>query len=166
MDQIRRLSSSEQLLADRRAHCAIELGMTLQRGPEPADGFVSVRDLRSATARAGTAQPDWRAERSMVRSAGFGPFRASAILGDWDTMVNAAGEASRWYNEPIDVVGVSRWSLRYGLANRPKNHPMAPLLAFSREVISEDIHRERPEAPFYRQLLDGWTLILVEGQHL
>ena len=102
----------------------------------------------------------------MVRAAGFGPFRASAILGDWDTMVNAVCEASRWYNKQIDVVGVSRWSLRYGLADRPKNNPLAPLLVFSREVISEDIHRERPEAPFYRQLLDGWTLVLTEGSHL
>ena len=81
-------------------------------------------------------------------------------------MVNAACEASRWYNKQIDVVGVSRWSLRYGLADRPKNNPLAPLLVFSREVISEDIHRERPEAPFYRQLLDGWTLVLTEGSHL
>lgn len=131
---------------------AVELSRT-------SDGFVSVRDTRAAAKQAGVEEPDWRAERDMVRAAGFGRLRTGGLLGDWESMVNAADEASRWYGEPLDLVQVSRRSLAWCLAGRPDG-AIRELLDLSREVASLDVHIEKPDRPAYRQLLDGWSAVL------
>jgi hypothetical protein len=147
------LSPAQQELADRRAE-ATEAAAAEQA--RRADGFVSIRDVRAAAKQVGTPEPDWKAERDMVRAAGFGRLRAGALLGDWEILVIAADEASRWYGEPVDLVEVSRRSLAWCLDGRPDG-PLRPLLDLSREVSMLDVHIEKPENPAYRQLLDGWT---------
>jgi len=146
------LTPAQQELADRRAQ-AVEAAAAELAGR--SDGFVSIRDARAAAKEAGVPEPDWRAERDMVRAAGFGRLRTGGLLGDWESMVNAADEASRWYRQPIDLVGVSRRSLAWCLAGRPDG-PLRDLLDVSREIVTLDVHDERADRPAYRQLLEGW----------
>ena len=147
------LSPDQQALADRRAEATAAVAAESTRR---SDGFVSIRDVRASAKQVGTPEPDGKAERDMVRAAGHGRLKTGALLGEWETMVNAADEASRWYGEPIDLVEVSRRSLAWCLAGRPDG-PLAPLRDLSREISTLDVHIEKPENPAYRQLLDGWA---------
>lgn len=95
----------------------------------------------------------------MVRDAGFGRFKTSGLLGDWETLVNGTHEAARWHRDRIDLVAVARVSLAFCLAGRPSDHPIAALLILSRDIVTDDVHLEQT-APTYRRLLDGWRGIL------
>lgn len=155
------LTDAQRELADRRAACVTATAAALGAA---GTGFVSVRDTRHASRQAGVPEPDWRAERAMVRAAGFGRLRTAGLLGDWESMVSAADEASRWYHEPLDLIEVSRRSLTWCLADRPDG-PMVAVLTLSRDVVTDDVHIERPERPRYRQLLDRWRQVLHDGTH-
>ena len=98
----------------------------------------------------------------MVRAAGFGRVRTSGLLGDWESLVNAANEASRWYAEPLALIEVSRRSLAWCLAGQPDG-PTRRLLTISRDIVTVDVHDEQPERPAYRELLDGWHELLRNG---
>ncbi len=150
------LTPAQQALADDRARA---VAATVAEMAGHTDGFVSLRDTVSAARRAGVPAPDWRAERDMVRAAGFGRFRTGGVLGDWASMVSAADEAGRWHREPVDLVQVARRSLAWCLAGRPDG-PRRALMRLSRSMTSDDVHNEAPDHPTYRQLLDGWREVL------
>ena len=156
---VQELTDAQRALADRRAECVTATAAALDA---TGTGFVSLRDTRHAARQAGVPEPDWRAERAMVRAAGFGRLRSAGLLGDWEAMVGAADEASRWYHEPLDLIEVSRRSLAWCLADRPDG-PMRAVLTLSRDVVTDDVHVERPERPRYRQLLDSWQQVLDDG---
>ncbi len=152
------LTAEQIALADRRAQCAVAAADA--QAARAGDGFVSIRGLNQAAKQVGTPEPDWRAERDMVRAAGFGRFKTGAVLGDWGSMVDAAYEAARFYKEPIDMIAVSRHSLAWCLAGRPVDHPLRAVMKDSRDITTDDVHRETTR-PSYRQVLDGWKRILT-----
>ncbi|MCU1360592.1 MAG: hypothetical protein JWN99_1881 [Ilumatobacteraceae bacterium] len=154
------LSDSQRALADARARCTISAADEQAR-LQP-DGFVSVRDTRATALRMGTAVPDHRAERSMLRAAGVGRFATTGALGEWESLVNAAYESARFHREPIDLDAVSQASLAWCLAGRPSVHPIAALATLSRDIATDDVHDEQVR-PSYRQLLDGWRALLRTG---
>jgi hypothetical protein len=150
------LTDAQRELADARARATVAVAAELALS---ADGFVSIRDTNQVCKENGVPMTDWRVERDMVRAAGFGRIKTSGMLGDWEVLVAAANEASRWYDEPIDLVKVSRESLAWLLADRPDG-PMHHLRELSREIATLDSHIERPEKPTYRELLDAWRALL------
>ena len=63
------LTSAQAALADTRASCLQAAGAVLdERTRATTGGVVSIRQLPAAAKQAGTAAPDWRAERDMVRA--------------------------------------------------------------------------------------------------
>jgi hypothetical protein len=150
------LTDAQRELADQRASAVVLAATEYSRRH---DGFLSIRDTRQVAKEVGVSMTDWRVERDMVRAAGFGRLKTSAMLGDWEVLVAAPNEASRWYDEPIDLVEVSRRSLAWLLADRPDG-PMYPVRELSREIAMLDSHIERPEKPTYRELLDAWRDLL------
>jgi hypothetical protein len=158
VDDLPMLTPAQMALADQRARCLAGAVAVLARRA-PQGGFVSVRDTRAAARQAGTTEPQWQAERDMVRAAGFGRFKTAGLLGAWENLVSAADEAARWYGEPLDLETVSRRSLAWCLAGRP-THPLAELMTLSRDVGTDDVHDERAR-PSYRRLLDGWAAELA-----
>ncbi|HQY86910.1 MAG TPA: hypothetical protein PLT40_18535 [Ilumatobacteraceae bacterium] len=156
------LTSAQAALADTRASCLLAAGAVLdERTRATTGGVVSIRQLPAAAKQAGTAAPDWRAERDMVRAAGFGRLATSGVLGDWDCMVGAADEAARRLHETIDLRAVSRHALAWCLADRPDDHVMAAILRVSRDIMIDDVHTETPERPYYRRTLDHWASVLA-----
>ena len=152
----RPLTAAQQELADRRAEMVTATATALTRR---SDDFFSIRDARASARQAGVAATDWKAERDMVRAAGVGRMRTSSILGDWESMINAAEEAARWHGETVDLVEVSRRSLAWCIDGRPDG-PMREILEMSREVTALEIHDERPDRPTYRRLLDDWRQVI------
>lgn len=156
------LTPVQQALADARAQCAVEVLRVLDERTRTsaAGGFTTVRDLRGAARQANVAEPDWRAERDMVRAAGFGRLATARVLGEWASMVDVALEAARALGEPLDLRPVSRWSLAWQLAGCPDGHPLDALHDLTGRIAGADLHRESPERPYYRRLLDGWRAVL------
>lgn len=155
------LTVEHAALADRRAQCLVAAGAGADVQVATLGGVTSIRDLAGAARQAGVAEPDWRAEKAMVRAAGFGRFATAGILGDWQTMLGAAHEASRRLGEPLDVAAVSRMSLAWCLAGRPERQPFTELLRLAREIMTDDVHTESPQRPYYRQTMDGWRQVFA-----
>lgn len=157
------LTPGQAALADARARCAVEVLRVLddRTRASAAGGFTTVRDLGGAAKQAGLPAPDWRAERDMVRAAGFGRFATARVLGEWASMVDIALEAARWWGEPLDVAAVSRRSLAWQLARCPAGDPVHELHALTARIGAADLHHETVERPWYRQLLDGWRAVLA-----
>jgi hypothetical protein len=156
------LTVEQAALADRRAQCLLAATEVLVARATPG-GFVSVRDVGPAARQAGTPEPDWKAERTMVRAAGFGRFATAGVLGDWCSLLGAAHEAGRAVGEPVDAVAVSRCSLAWCLAGRPEHPWLTELLRLAREITIDDVHSETPQRPYYRRTLDGWREVLAAG---
>lgn len=97
----------------------------------------------------------------MVRAAGFGRFATAGVLGDWQSMVDAAHEAGRRLAVPLDISAVSRAALAWCLAGRPEHPPFGELLRLAREITIDDVHTETPQRPYHRQTVDGWLAVLA-----
>lgn len=159
------LTPEQAALADARARCAVEALRVLDArvGASAAGGFVTAGDLVTAVRAAGLPEHDWRAERAMMRAAGHGRWATARHLGEWACLVDRALEAARALGEPLDLAAVSRVSLRWCLAGRPKDHPVAVLSGIAGRITAEDVHTETPQRPYYRQTLDGWQALLGPG---
>lgn len=155
------LTVEQAALADRRARCLDTVTPVLESHAAALGGVASIRDLRGAARQAGVAEPDWRAEKDMVRAAGFGRFATAGLLGDWESLLGAAHEACRRLGESLDTAAVSRAALAWCLAGRPAPSPFGELLRLAREITIDDVHTETPQRPCYRQTLDGWRTVLA-----
>ncbi len=157
------LDTEQRVLADGRAaqHARVATAC-MQRQPNAAGGFVSVRDLTWTAKQVGLAPPDHKAETAMFRRAGIGRFQTMAACGAWYAMISAAEEAGRWYCEPVELQSVSRLSLRWCLAGRPHHRGLDALHHTSQRIAIDDSVRS-PDLgyPDYRQLLDGWHVVLA-----
>lgn len=157
------LTPEQAALADARARCAVETLRVLDArlAASPAGGFLSVRDLVRAARSADLPEPDWRAERAMVRAAGFGRWATARCLGEWASLVDIALQAARSLAEPLDLAAVSRAALAWCLTERPDDHPVAILADLAGRISGEDVHTETPARPYYRQTLDGWRALIT-----
>lgn len=154
------LTVEQAALADRRAHCLVATAQVLEARAAGHGGVTSIRDLGGAARQAGVAEPDWRAEKAMVRAAGFGRFATAGVLGDWQSMLDAAHEATRRLGLSLDASAVSRAALAWCLAGRPEHPQFGELLRLAREITIDDVHTETPQRPYYRQTVDGWRSVL------